>query len=274
MSADNNSDNIDVNKKISKLTEQSETHTQWPIAIVLIVFIAVCGFLLYQCTPAGLVGAGKGTADKAAETATKLIDAFRRENINFTFTDRLTEISKSQGALLEVAILKSVEGFKRSTTNWRGTTVSEVRVPAVFKYNVSLKDQWTIETRESENAKICIVLAPRLKPSVPVPILTHQMEKFSKEGWLRWDANEEMDVLISEITPQLSRRARAKMELARDKARLTIGEFTKTWLLEADHWRTDRFSVIQVVFQDELESEDSIESLEFRPTLILEQPQD
>ena len=113
-------------------------------------------------------------------------------------------------------------------------------------------------------------MAPSLRPSVPVPILTHQMEKHSQEGWLRWDAEEEMEALIKEITPHLTRRSHLKRNLAREIARTTIAEFTKTWLLEADHWRKDRFSVIQVVFRDEIKSEkEKMKSLEFRPTLSL-----
>ena len=242
---------------------------RWPMAIVLTVLIIVCGFLLYQCTPGGLVDAGEDTTDKAVETVTKILGSLDRDNITNTFTERLTSISNSKGTLLEVAIIKSIEQFKRSTSNWRGTTISEIRVPAVFKYDVSLKEQWIIETRESENANICIVLAPKLKPSLPVPIVTHQMEKYSDEGWLRWDGEVEMEALLSEITPHLNRRARLKAKLARDKARLAVGEFTKIWLLEADHWREDRFSIIQVIFSDELKDNTDLESVEFRPTITL-----
>ena len=267
----NHGSDINTNQDTAKVNTRKGSVEQWPRAIVLVVFILVCGFLLYQCSPGGLLKTGNKTADKAVEKASRILDAFNRENITTTFTDKLTEISNSRGALLQVAVIKSIEEFKRSTSNWRGTTVSEIRVPTVFKYNVSLEEQWVIETRESDNAKICIVLAPKIKPSLPVPILTHQMERYSKEGWLRWDAQEEMEALVSEITPHLSRRARMKAKLARDKARLAVGEFTKKWLLEADHWREDKFSVIQVVFQDELQQKSRIESLEFRPTLTLNQ---
>ena len=257
------------NKGSFEISEQKANNKSWPMATVLIVFILVCGFLFYQCTPRALVGAGEETADKAVETVTKVLDAFKKDTITSTFTDRLTDISKSQGGLLEVAVIKSVEEFRRSTSNWRGTTISEIRVPAVFKYDVSLQEQWHIETREGDNANLCIVLAPRLKPSLPVPILTHKLERYSQEGWLRWDAEEEMDVLLSEITPHLNRRARSKTKLARDQARLAIGEFVKIWLLEADHWRQDRFSIIQVVFSDELKENEDVESIEFRATVTL-----
>ena len=227
-------------------------------------------FLLYQCTPRALISAGEETANKAAKTVTQVLDAFKKDTITTTFTERLTDISKSRGGLLEVAVIKSIEEFRRSTSNWRGTTVSEIRVPAVFKYDVSLQDEWHIETRESDNSNLCIVLAPKLKPSLPVPILTHKLERYSQEGWLRWDAKEEMDILLSEITPHLNRRAQLKTKLASDRARLAIGEFVKTWLLEADHWRQDRFSIIQVVFNDELNDNEKIESIEFRPTVTLD----
>jgi len=30
-----------------------------------------------------------------------------------------------------------------------------------------------------------------------------------------------------------------------------VAEFVKTWLLKEDHWRTDRFRTIKVIFADE-----------------------
>ena len=39
--------------------------------------------------------------------------------------------------------------------------------------------------------------------------------------------------------------------LAREPCRKTVAEFVKTWLLKEDHWRTDRFRTIKVIFADE-----------------------
>ena len=248
--------------------------SKWPMATVWIVFILMIGILFYQCTPERILKVGEKSVDKATKVAATIVDAFNKENITTTLADRLTSISDSHGGRLEVAKISSIEQFKRTSSNWRGTTMSEIRVPAVFTYSVSLTDAWTVETRESKNSNVCVIIAPSLSPNLPVPILTHKMEMSSEEGWLRWDGEEEMDALTREITPHLNRRARLKIKLARDKARVTIADFIKNWLLQEDHWRTDRYSVIQVIFEDEFKPNNKRNEIKLEPTITLEKISD
>ena len=255
---------MDGNRKGQNLVK-----TSWPIACVLITLIIAAAFLLYQCSPKRLVDAGKEATGHALDSAKRIVQEFNHENITTTFTERLTDISESNGALLEVAKIESFEEFHRSSRNWRGTTTTSVRVPVVFKYDISLKEAWKIEIRESEASNICLVVAPKIKPSLPVPILTHRMEKKSEEGWLRWDAEEELNALNREITPQLNVRARKNSKLARDKARYSVADFVRSWLLQADHWRQDRFSIIQVIFKDEFDKNQELKDIELEPTIQL-----
>ena len=64
------------------------------------VFILVCGFLLYQCTPKGWLGAGEDSVEEVVDAASKILKVFNRENITTTFSDRLTSISDSESEML------------------------------------------------------------------------------------------------------------------------------------------------------------------------------
>ena len=67
------------------------------------------------------------------------------------------------------------------------------------------------------------------------------------------------------LTPRLSARARSpeRIDLVRETCRRRVAEFVRGWLLREDHWRSDRFRAVTVVFADEAPDEPA-------PTLVLE----
>jgi len=79
------------------------------------------------------------------------------------------------------------------------------------------------------------------------------MEKHSEAGWARFNAREQMEALEKSLTPTLSQYAAdpRRVSLAREAARRAVAEFVRDWLLKEDHWRTDRFRTIRVLFADE-----------------------
>jgi hypothetical protein len=76
------------------------------------------------------------------------------------------------------------------------------------------------------------------------------------------------------LTALLEQRATdvAHLQLAREACRQSVAEFVKRWLLREAHWRTDRFSVIVVVFPDEVSvtSDQGLLQLPSTPTLKLD----
>ena len=225
----------------------------WPICTVLIVLIAAGVFLMYHYSPMRFA---ESTADKVIEGARDFVREFTRENITTTFRSKLISLADTNGGLLEVAELQSVEEFRReASTPILGTTVSEARATAVFKFHVPLGDGWQIDVEESDAVRACIVVAPELRPSLPVAFKSDELETSSSEGWLRWDQEEEMATLLEQITPALERRAHKNVNVARETARKTIKDFVKTWLFENNQWSDDRFSVIEVKFADEVTDE-------------------
>ena len=222
----------------------------WPISCVLIVLIGVAGFLFYHYSP---VRAAGSAASQVMEGAKDLVREFTRENITTTFRSKLISLADTKGGRLEVAELESIEEFRReSSSRLFGTTISEARATAVFKFHVPLRDGWQIDVEEAENIRACRVIAPALRPSLPVAFRSDELETRSSEGWLRWDEEEEMSTLLGQITPELERRAHKNVDVARETARKTIKEFVQTWLLENDQWRDDRFSIVEVQFSDEV----------------------
>jgi hypothetical protein len=79
------------------------------------------------------------------------------------------------------------------------------------------------------------------------------MEKKSDAGWGRFNAAEQMTELEKSVTPALSQYASDEkhLVLVRELCRKTVAEFVQAWLLKEDHWRTDRFHTIKVIFADE-----------------------
>jgi hypothetical protein len=177
-------------------------------------------------------------------------------NITKTFVAAIPEISPAGAGNLELATAGQTEIFRAQDEKsifwdklYLGRTVSEIRVPATYRYHLRLSDPWRLDV----SGQTCIVIAPVIRPSLPPAIHTDQMEKKSDEGWGRFNAREQMADLEKGITPTLSRYATDDRHLAlvREPCRKTVAEFVKTWLLKEDQWRTDRFHTIKVIFADE-----------------------
>ncbi len=77
-----------------------------------------------------------------------------------------------------------------------------------------------------------------------------------------------MEELERSITGVLSERAADSrhLEMVRERCRLELAEFVRSWLLLEDHWRDDRFRSVTVIFADETEIDESPQP----PTLVLD----
>src|SRR5439155_746151 len=233
---------------------------RWPLVIVvlgLLALFAVLAFLwvakrAYEDTLTRGGRAGEFAAQKAEDVAEK----FMRGNITRTFVAAIPEISTTGAGNLELATSDQTETFRAEDEKsilwdklYLGKTVSEIRVPVTYRYHLRLADPWRLDV----SGQSCIVVAPSIRPSLPPAIHTDRMEKRSDEGWARFNAREQMAGLEKSITPTLSTYAVDKkhIDLVREQCRRTVAEFVKTWLLKEDHWRTDRFHAIKVIFADE-----------------------
>ena len=247
---------------------------RWPFVILSLGLMALIAFLYSintaKNTTVGTAKEIKETVKEVGETAITIAKNFQQAKITETFVESLPEVSNTGEGNLMVAKMKNTKTFKRTeklTILWDkvslGTTVTEIKVPATFRYHIKLSDPWKLEVREQQ----CIVIAPTLKATTPVAIHTHEIEKRSDEGWARFNADEQMAGLEKSITPRLNNYARSKehMKVIREEARKTVAKFVREWLMKEDHWREDRFSTIHIIFADEAEVED----FPAKPTLQL-----
>lgn len=232
------------------VSERKTKRNWWPICTVLIVLMLLGAFFLYHYSPLRVAG---GATDRLVVGAKEILDSFTQKTIKTTFESKLLSLADTNGGLLEVAVLETSETFRRETSSaFRGTTISEATADAVFKFHVPLREGWKIEIEEGDDVRACRVIAPMLRPSLPVAFKSDKLKTRSDEGWLRWDESEEMSTLVAQITPQLEVRAYQNVDAARETARKSIKDFVRTWLSDNGQWSDDRFSYVEVQFADEV----------------------
>jgi hypothetical protein len=202
-----------------------------------------------------LVGALVIVASLSANVylAKKVSDNPRPPKSRDVTTDERVVI-RTNGGLLEVTTIKSSEAFEvlKDHTVFGipvGTTVSRIRVPATFRYQVELAREWKILLRD----KTFIVIAPVVKPSLPVAIDTARLEKESFGVWSIFTGGAQLDQLQRSITQQLGVKASTPsyVQFQREEARKTVTEFVAKWLITQEQWKSASSYPIKVYFADE-----------------------
>jgi hypothetical protein len=193
---------------------------------------------------------------KAIETLGGLPSKFLSQHITQTFREEYIKVTPTQGDILEVATLEMTEtitsyDMKSAFGNllYLGTTVSEVKVPTVYRYHLRLTDDWKLSVKDG----VCTVLAPSIRPSQPPAIRTDGMERKSEAGWLRFNSKDHLEQLEKSLTPTLEKRAGTphRINQVREGSRKAVAEFVRTWLLKEGQWKQDGISAIVVRFPDE-----------------------
>ena len=258
--------------------ESNQTRRPFPWGTAMIaatlVIIAVLALVVYLRTARGV----KDTMDRVINKVPEIARNFITGNITHTFRESIPQITSTQGDILELAVYRCDETFKRTDEKWAGwgwvylgTTVAEIRVPVSFRYHLRLSDPWRLAARD----QVCLVLAPRIRPSLPPAIHTAEMERRAESGWARFDKNDQLDELERSMTPTLEQRARdpAHVQLMREACRQSVAAFVKKWLMREGQWRSDRFTSIVVVFPDEasVSADQDLLQLRHEPTLKLDQ---
>src|SRR2546426_1225050 len=233
---------------------------RWPLVVLAVAFMALFALLAFlwftkRAYDETLERGGRA-GEYAAQKAEAIAKKFLSGTITKTFVAASPEISSTGAGSLELATSDQTETFRAEDEKsifwdklYLGKTISEIRVPVTYRYHLRMADPWQLDV----SGQTCIVIAPSVRSSLPPAIHTGKMEKKSETGWGRFNASEQMTGLEKSITPTLSQYASEEKHLAlvRDQCRKTVAEFVKTWLLKEDHWRTDRFHTIKVIFADE-----------------------
>lgn len=226
-------------------------------AVVLLAAFALWAYLRTLESAQQVVRAGSALVRQTVTNLPVLAEKFRTGTITHTFRESIPQVRGTGGDVLELAVSRSEETFTQADEKWigwdfvyLGTTIVEIRVPVTYRYHVRLSDPWHLAVRD----QVCLVLAPRLRPSLPPAIDTANLEKRAESGWARFDKSAQLNDLEKGLTRQVSMRAMDSRHLAlvREECRKAVANFVRNWLLREEQWREDRFRAVQVVFPDEL----------------------
>ena len=181
--------------------------------------------------------------------------ATRRGPVRSPMGDEIM-VMRTPGGLLEVSRINATEEFDTRFVHLLlgvpvGETVPRIRVPAVYRYHIELAPEW----RVLRSRDLFTVVAPPVKPSLPVAVDLSRIEKEASGTWvlLPFTATDAIDDLEREITAKLAKKAMlpAYVQLQREAARATVGEFVRKWLVTQAQWHTVPAPRIRVLFADE-----------------------
>ena len=272
-----------LNEKNDSAERARRQNVPWTAIVVglVIIGLALIGYFSFRGTKetvdkgVGILDRGLAIAEKAVEQGPAIAEGFRHGRITQTFRSSFPSVQSTGGDVLELATSESEEIITREEERrigwdriYLGKTVAEVRARVTFRYHVRLSDSWELTVRSN----ICIVAAPQIRPSLPPAIHSDTMERRAESGWARFDKNEKLVELEKSMTGIFSERAKdpLHMESVRESCRKSVAEFVKRWLLKEDHWRTDRFTSIIVIFPDEIESTKTLETADQPPVIRFE----
>ena len=164
-------------------------------------------------------------------------------------------VLRTPGGRLEVSELRQTESFEVTRDHDVlgvpvGSTYSRVRVPAHYRYHVELAPEWRVRVLPDGGVR---VIAPRVRPSLPVAIDTAQLQTESRGLWSLFTGPAQVKALEKGITAQLGRKAATAplLDRQREAARKTVAEFVAKWLMTQTAWQPHAGRTVQVLFADE-----------------------
>ena len=154
-------------------------------------------------------------------------------------------VMRTKGGLLEVSKVVSTQSITKIFPGLFLDRSVTITVPATYRYHVELAPEWKFMRQDN----VFVVVAPPIKPSMPVAINTAEMAittnlPFGDAAKLQ---------AAQQITPTLNEMFPAYMARQRGDARKTIAEFVTKWVLEQDQdkWKSAKDLRVVVLFPDE-----------------------
>ena len=174
--------------------------------------------------------------------------------VNASHTTRDMVVMQTPGGLLEVSTITAEERFDSTIDHTvlgvsLGKTVAQVKVPAVYRYHIPLAKDW--DFRISGSA--LVVVAPSVRPSLPVAIDTGKLASFSSGLWSPIAGTAAVAALQKSITLQLADKSVSPqlLLLQREVARQTVSEFVQKWVIDQPRWKGNKPPTVFVFFEDE-----------------------
>ncbi|RBP43604.1 hypothetical protein DES53_1051 [Roseimicrobium gellanilyticum] len=185
----------------------------------------------------------------------KLLSGFFSGEVKHSNFNVLLEIQRTHGDNLEVASpTTTMETFTKADSRmaawgkiYLGTTVTEIKVPASYRFHVKLSE--LKDARVEGN--VLIITAPEIRPSLPVAFDSTGVEKKSDSGWARFNSAEQLAEMEKNITTGLGERAVKQAEVVREVARKDIEEFVQRWIVDNNPNLREQIRAIKVLFPGE-----------------------
>jgi hypothetical protein len=179
----------------------------------------------------------------------------RKNRTNEGFGPGTLKVIRVPGGTLYTSGLVKTESFNKEAGSWRGTTTSDIRFNATYRYEIPLRDQWKVFI--DEHRKIAYIGAPAYKPQLPVAVDSKTVEEKTAGGFLRFDKWDLLQELRQEISPLLEAKAKSPdyIGLVRDDARKTVREFVRDWMVKNSLNQSGEIQDIIVFFADEKDVE-------------------
>jgi hypothetical protein len=163
-------------------------------------------------------------------------------------------IMHTEGGLLQVSTLQTNEVFNATKPHHilgldLGKTTTQIRVPATYTFHIALAPEWRVSVKGDQ----VTVIAPPVKPNLPVAIDTTRLERFAAGAWSFLTAESELDALQRSITPILAKKSASLsyIGLQREEARKTVKEFVGKWLLSQTRFKQVTIKHVNIFFADE-----------------------
>ena len=179
-------------------------------------------------------------------------------SITNEFREYIPTVGRTDG-ILETATSSVPETFTQTDSAWLfniiplGTTVSEIRVPAVYRYHIQLFDPWKLAGQRPG--------LPRPGPAIQAQPSAGDHHRANGEKHHQRLApvqrrRRSRRTSNTASPPNSIKRANDKLhrDFVREACRQSVAGFVRTWLMKEDYWRDDRFHQIAVVFPDEVTS--------------------
>lgn len=172
-------------------------------------------------------------------------------------TGGLPVVMPTAGGRLEVSSVTVYERFTQENVkkllgvelHVLGKTVTHLQLKTVYRYHIEMAKQWPIERRGDQ----WIVRAGEVQPSLPVAFDTRDLQHYTKEGWARFDRQENLVELLRGMSGELEKRAEspAYRQLAKEAGRKTVAEFVREWLLQSKNASDVSKAKVVVLFPGE-----------------------
>ncbi len=225
---------------------------------------AIVGVVAILCFTGLALYLGKSLTEAFSQPG-KLLSGFFTGEVKHTVSNVLLDIQRTHGDNLEVASpTTTMETFTKADSRlaawgriYLGTTVTEIKVPASYRFHVKLSEMKDAKL----DGNVLIITAPEIRPSLPVAFDTAGVEKKSDSGWARFDGADQLAEMEKSISAGLGERAVKQVEVVREVARKDIEEFVQKWIVDNNPAYRGQVRAIKVLFPGETADKVSSETV-------------